>query len=334
MERMLLTLKPAAEQETALTELLRDQQDPTSPRYHQWITPQQFGEQFGPTQQDVGAVASWLQSHGFQVNRVANGRRAIEFSGEAHHVEETFQTEIHSYNVNGETHIANSTDITLPSEIGAVAGGVVSLHDFRSRPMHHRVPQIAPQFTDSSGRHSLTPYDFAAIYNLLPVWTGLSIDGTGQSIAAVSRSNIHMSDVTAFRSAYGLPGNNTQVILNGRDPGVLTKTGDDVEADLDVEWSGAIAKGATVKLIVSSDTATSDGIDLSNQYAVDNHVANIVSVSYGSCEAQIGSFNDFYSSFGSRLQLRECPCLCRRATAARRTATIRRQSVQPETDLR
>src|SRR4029079_6259171 len=92
------------------------------------------------------------------------------------------------------------------------------------------------------------------------------------------------------------PGNNPQVLRNGPDPGVLTRTGDDVEADLDVEWSGAVAKGASIKLIVSSDTATSDGIDLSNEYAVDNNVANIVSGSYGACEAQIGSFNSFYNS--------------------------------------
>src|SRR2546422_145809 len=48
MERMLLVLKRSPEQEDALRKLLDDQQDKASPSYHKWLTPDQFGQQFGP----------------------------------------------------------------------------------------------------------------------------------------------------------------------------------------------------------------------------------------------------------------------------------------------
>jgi subtilase family serine protease len=46
--------------QASFTELLRQQQDPSSPRYHRWLTPQQVGEQYGPTQHDLDALTSWL----------------------------------------------------------------------------------------------------------------------------------------------------------------------------------------------------------------------------------------------------------------------------------
>src|ERR1035437_5102762 len=83
MARMLLVLQRSAAQESALQKLLDDQQDPNSPGYHQWLTPDAFGQQFGPSDQDIQTVTAWLASHGFQVAQVGKGRTAIEFSGTA-----------------------------------------------------------------------------------------------------------------------------------------------------------------------------------------------------------------------------------------------------------
>ena len=104
MDRMLLVLKRSPEQQTALLKLLDDQQDKTSASYHKWLTPEQFGQHFGPADADIQAVTSWLQSHGFQVARVAKGRTMIGFSGNAAQVQEAFHTAIHKYVVNGESH--------------------------------------------------------------------------------------------------------------------------------------------------------------------------------------------------------------------------------------
>jgi hypothetical protein len=294
MDRMLLQLRSSSEQEAALEQLLADQLDPSSPRYHAWLTSEQFGEQFGPAKPDLDVITAWLQSQGFQVTEVAAGRRAIEFSGAARQVEAAFHTQINRYEWNGERHIANSTDISIPEALAPVVAGVASLHDFGARPLHHIIHSpIAPQADFNGGLHGLAPYDFAAIYNLAPLWTA-GYDGTGQKVAIIGETDIKLSDVTGFRSMFGLPANNPTIIVNGKDPGIIP--GEETEADLDVEWAGAVAKGASIVFVTSASTNSSDGITLSAQYIVNHATAPVMSLSYGLCEAQMGSGNQFYGS--------------------------------------
>ncbi len=303
MDRIQLHLKSSPLQQAALDRLLQDQQDPASSNYHLWLTPERFGELFGPAQQDLDAVTAWLQGHGFQGIALAPGRRSIEFSGTAVQVESAFHTEMHRYVVNGERHIANATDIAIPSALSPVVGGIVSLHDFRRQALH-RVIGPAPGVkrggeTDlTSGTHGISPYDFAAIYNVISLWNA-GFDGTGQTVAIAGRTNINPTDITTFRSTFGLVGNNTQIILNGPDPGIVS-SGEETEADLDVEWSGGVAKGAAVKFVVSKSTNVSDGVDLSSSFIVNYNLASTMSVSFGSCEAQMGSDNGFYNSLWSQ----------------------------------
>ena len=308
MDSMLLVLKSSPEQETALEQLLAEQQDPFSPHYREWLTPQQFGERFGASRQDLDVITNWLQDHGFRVNSVAESRRTIEFSGTARQVEEAFETEIHNYEVNGQRHVANATDIAIPEALAPVVGGIASLHDFPVHPLYHRVGASvtesarpgtpAPAYNLSGGGHAIGPYDFATIYNVAALWN-LSYDGTGQTIAIAGHTNIKLSDVAAFRSYFGLPANNPQIIVNGPDPGIISAD-EETEADLDVEWSGAVAKGATVKFVVSKSTNSTDGLDLSNQYIVNNNLASVMSLSFGACEADLGSENQFYNSLWSQ----------------------------------
>jgi subtilase family serine protease len=293
MARMMLHLTSSAGQEAAIESLLTAQQDPASPSYRQWLTPAQFGQQFGVAQADLDTVTGWLQSQGFTVNAVAAGRRSIEFSGTASQVEQAFHTEMHRYNVNGEDHVANSTDISIPSALAPVVGGVVSLHNFRAHPLHKTISRN-PLTALSGGTNALSPYDFAAIYDVAALWN-LNFNGAGQTIAVAGRTNINPTDVTTFRSTFGLPGNNTQIVVNGTNPGIVSSD-EETEADLDVEWSGAVAKGATIEFVVSASTNSSDGVDLSDQYIVDNNLAPVLSLSFGGCEAENGSANAFYNS--------------------------------------
>jgi subtilase family serine protease len=300
MDRILLVLDSSPEQETALEQFLAEQQDPSSPQYHEWLTPRQFGERFGASQQDLDVVANWLQDRGFQVNSVAEGRRTIEFSGTARQVEDAFQTEIHNYEVNGERHVANAVDIAIPEALAPVVGGIVSLHDFPVHPLYRRVaPLVRSPAFNYSGGHAIGPYDFAAIYDVAALWNQ-NYDGSGQTIAIPGHTNIKPADVTAFRTYFGLPANNPQIILNGADPGIISAD-EETEADLDVEWSGAVAKGATVKFVVSKSTRSTDGVDLSNQYIVNNNLASVMSLSFGACEAQLGAAgNQFYNNLWSQ----------------------------------
>jgi pseudomonalisin len=295
MERIQMQLTSSPEQEAELEQLLAGQHDAASPHFQEWLTPEQFGERFGPAQQDIDAVVRWLEDNGFHVNEIGRGRRTLEFTGTASQVERAFDTQMRQYEVSGVRHLANATDVAIPEALAPVIGGVVSLHDFRHQPMHQVLGQMpAPVTNLNGGSHGLSPYDFAAIYNVTQLWNS-NWDGSGQSVAIAGRTNIKLSDVVTFRSTFGLPVNNPQVLLNGRDPGIVS-TGEEMEADLDVEWSGGVAKGATIKFVVSASTNASDGVDLSNQYIVNNNLATVVSVSFGLCEAYMGSGNAFYNS--------------------------------------
>ncbi len=294
MDRMLLTLLPDAAQQEALLELLEAQHNPESPYYHQWLTPKQYGELFGVSEADAAQVTGWLQAHGMDVEEVTAGRRSIVFSGTAAQVESAFYTQIHTYKIAGEVHHANATDPQIPAAFIGVVGGVVSLHDFRSEPMHSGARIPTPDFT-SGGSYYLAPADFATVYDLGPLYQQ-SITGSGQSIAIVARSNINISDVRQFRSSFGLPANDPQIIPNGSDPGI-TSSGEETEADLDVEWSGAVARNAAIKFVVSKSTNSSDGSYLSAQYIVSHNLAPVMSMSFGLCEAALGSSgNNFINS--------------------------------------
>ncbi|WP_058186013.1 protease pro-enzyme activation domain-containing protein [Terracidiphilus gabretensis] len=293
LERMVLVLAPSAAQQEELDALVQAQHEPSSSLYRQWLTPQEYGQRFGAPESDVAQITYWLESHGFTVEPMRAGRRVVVFSGTAAQVAEAFHTQIHRYAALGEEHIANVNDPQIPRALAPVVSGVLSLHDFRHTPQIQAKRQTQqsreasnPEYTDGSYNY-LMPSDYATIYDLNPLYSS-GVSGSGVSIAIVGRSNITLSDVTTFRSNAGLPANNPAIIVDGANPGVLSG-GDHDEATLDVEWSGAVAPNAAVKFVVAESTATTDGVDLSAQYIVDNDVAPVMSTSYGSCEAYLGS---------------------------------------------
>jgi pseudomonalisin len=289
MQRMLLVLKRSPEQESALQKLLDEQQDKGSPNYHKWLTPEEFGTQFGPSDQDIQIVTGWLQSHGFQIGQVAKGRSVVEFSGTAAQVQEAFHTPIHKFAVNGEEHWANAADPQIPAALAPVVAGVNTLHNFYKKPMHKFSPKrvslpsaTSPQFTGSSGSHALVPGDYAVIYNINPLYTQ-GIQGNGVNVAVVGRSNLDIGDVFDFQNLFGSSSSFT-LVLNGPDPGILSPD-EQAEATLDVSWSAAIARGAAINFVVSASTNTTDGVDLSELYIIDNNLADVMTESFGACEA-------------------------------------------------
>jgi hypothetical protein len=289
MDRMMLVLQPDADQERALQALLAAQQDPQSPQYHQWLTPESFGKLFGISDHDLAEVTGWLHSHGFEVEPVSSGRQTLLFSGTAAQVEAAFHTQIHTYIVNGETHYANSSDPKIPLALAAVINGVASLNDFQSMPLHQGLEPLrapAPEFSQGS-THYMAPADFATIYDVAALYSS-SVDGTGQSIAIVGRTNFPIADVSNFRSTFGLPANTPTVVLNGPNPGIVSSN-EQTEAELDVEWSGAVAKNATIQFVLSASTSSTDGALLSAQYIVNHNLAPVMSSSFGLCEAAIGT---------------------------------------------
>jgi hypothetical protein len=307
MQRMLLVLKHSADQESSLRKLLDDQQDKASAHFHQWLTPTQFGQQFGPTDNDIQVITAWLQSHGFQVGST-KGRAVLEFSGSASQVREAFHTTIHKYVVKGEQHWANDRDPQIPAALTPAVAGVLTLHNFLKKPTIHVVKEPAAAkivpgkkplvtFPAQNGQpitNALAPQDYAVIYNINPVYNNapVGITGTGIVIGVIGRSNLFNGgeDVSDFRNnAFSISGGSGSfnIVLNGPDPGDLgVGGGEEAEATLDSTWSGAIAYGAAVNLVVSATTNSTDGVDLSEVYIVENNFADVMTESFSSCELQ------------------------------------------------
>jgi pseudomonalisin len=287
LDRMLLVLNSSHAQQADLDALLAAQQDPDSPLYHQWLTPAEFGARFGASDADLAQVTAWLAAQGFIVDEIPAGRRLVAFSGSAAQVAAAFHTPLHIYRVDGTDHLANAEDPQIPVGLSGLIAGIVSLHNFRRTSEMGALAPLSMQPEYSAGAtHYLFPADFATIYDLNPLFAA-GTNGTGSSIAIAARSNIKLSDVEAFRSMAGLPANDPSVTLDGADPGLVAHDQD--ESTLDAQWSGAAAPAAKVNLVVAASTATTDGIDLAAAYIVNHAAAQVVSVSYGSCEQDMGA---------------------------------------------
>jgi subtilase family serine protease len=298
-----MTFKMTAAQQADLDGLLAAQQQRGSPDYQRWLTPEQFGSRFGLSQSDITKVTGWLESRGFRVENVPASRNMITFSGTARQVETALHTEMHRYVVNGKEHFANTGDPSVPAALADVVMGFRGLNNFQLKPKALR--KINPKFTSGvSGNHFITPLDFATIYDVSQLYQR-SITGTGQKIAVVGQSNISLNDVMAFRSNSGLaqkgapngpcPGAScpVQVVIvpGDSDPGMVS--GDIDEANLDVEWAGAIAYNATVIFIVGNPN-TAGGVADAITYAIApppgvSIPAPVLSTSYGDCEPDFSS---------------------------------------------
>ena len=295
LDRMILLMKPTAQQQAALNALLAAQQNPHSPFFHKWLTPAQFAARFGASAAGIAQVSRWLRSHGFTVDEVPAGRGLIYFSGTSTQLEEAFHAPIHHFRTPTGEHIANTRNPEIPAALADSVSGIVSLHNLRRQPMlHAHIPLTSrPQWT-LYGSHYLYPGDLAVIYNIDPLYAS-GTTGSGVSIAIAGRSNILASDVAAFRAASALPAQTPVVILPNGDPGLSGVDQD--EATLDVEWAGAVAPSATATLVAEASTATTDGVDLASAYIVNHALAPVVTVSFASCEQQMGSTElAFYNS--------------------------------------
>jgi subtilase family serine protease len=230
LPRITLMLRRTPEQRAALGRLLDEQQNPTSPDYHRWLTAQEFGARFGASQNSLGEVLAWLREQGLELESTAFGRGWIVATGTVHQAENAFRTEIHWYRVGGKLHFAPATAPTIPPELERIVASIRGLDDFRWQAS----PRFQPMYTAGDGTHAIAPADLTTIYNFA------GGDGTGQGIVIVGQSDIYLSDIGTFRQTFGLPAGVPQTILIGADPGV-DLGGDMLEAGADLEWAGAAA---------------------------------------------------------------------------------------------
>jgi hypothetical protein len=286
LDHVMVMLKRSAAQQAELDQLLAEQQDRSSRNYHSWLTPEQFGDRFGASPNDAAQVVKWLQSEGLVVDEVSRARSWIWFSGTAAQMQAALRTEIHRYQVGGESHFANAAEPSVPAAIEPLINGIQGLDDFHPQRGQSRhvllsgegsANPVAPLFTTAGGNHLLAPDDFATIYNLGPLYNS-GYDGSGQRIVVAGRSAVDLTDIRAFRTLYSLPQNDPQIVLvpGTADPGKTSSMG---EADLDIEWAGAVARKASIIYVYSADVSR-----ISVPYAINQNLAPIITFSFGLCE--------------------------------------------------
>ena len=313
MNRIVLVLKKSDAQQKDLASLLESQHTQGSDSFHKWLTPEQFAARFGPSADDLAKLTGWLGSKGFSEIKVGRTGQSIEFSGTVASTQTAFGTSIHQFQtkVAGtvERHVANATPVSIPSALSPLVQGLLSLNDFRSKPLHTdfgkeirnadgKMVRVKGDATSTDGNgnfsYALAPADLNKIYNATSLPAG--IDGTGVSISVIGRAEINLTDLQTFRQIFALPANDPNILITGPDPG-NNISNDAGESTLDLEWAGAVAPKATLNFVIAASTDTTDGIALSSLYAVENVISPILTVSYGSCEMHNGpSGNLFWNS--------------------------------------
>ena len=279
-----MSFKQTPEQQAAMKQLLDSQQDRSSANFHKWLTGQQLGERFGLSTRDMAKISSWLESEGFTIVEVAKARNWISFKGTAGQVQHTFSARIDRFSRDNEEFFANVNEVSIPRSLEGVVQGFAGLDNFRAKSAMVR-PKARPAYAGLDGNDYLSPNDLATIYDLGPLYEA-GVDGTGQRIAIVGDSDIHLADIEQFRSQFGLTKNDpADVLATGcSDPGF---TADEGEADLDLEWSGAVARNASLTYIKCD--RNDGGILIALAYAVNNNTAPIISMSFTECEPEMST---------------------------------------------
>jgi subtilase family serine protease len=300
MQDMILLLRRSDAQEAALTKLMHDQLDHNSAHYHKWLTAKEFGHKFGPSASDVDTISAWLTSHGFNVHQRSVGGRTITFDGTAGQVREAFHAEIHTIEANGERHIANMSNPTMPAALAPAVVGIVKLNNYMPHPNFIG----RSDFTYTNGtkvEHAVVPEDLATIYNINPVFDGGNT-GQGQTVVIIEDSNIkNVSDWATFRSKFGLSkytdATLTQTHPAGSgsctDPGI---GGAEDEANLDAQWASAGAPSAKIVLASCRDTTQFGGFLALDNLIDGSNLPPVVSISYGSGEEGDGETENTYIS--------------------------------------
>ena len=298
LNQFTMVLARSPQQEQALGQLIADQQDPASPNYHHWLTPTEIGDRFGLSDSDITTLTSWLQSQGLHVNWISPSRTFIGFGGAAADVGRAFQTEMHTYKVNGEDRISVASDPMIPEALAPAIQSIRGLFTIEEHPFYRAesARSASPEANSSSGNHYLAPADFATLYDL-----PASLTGAGTTIGIVDRSRTNFADFTNFSALTGstFP-NPTEIVptaFGGVDPGPAytappggtTSTGEQGEATLDVLRAGSVAPGANLLLVVA--TSASGGIDADTEYLVNTSPvpAQVITISFGACESSAGS---------------------------------------------
>jgi subtilase family serine protease len=266
-----------------LERTLAELNDPKSPSYQHWLSPEEYGRRFGRSQEQIDHAVAWLKAGGMDVDRIYSNHVSIGFSGTVAAVQDTFHVQLAMYSeaVTGRVFYSNTTKPTLPREIETMTSGLLGLNDAVILHAEHAdLKQITAQQI-AAGSYA-PPQQFSIDYNYAPLW-GMGIQGAGQSVAVVMDSDVLDSDINTYSSTYGLPPIDLQrPAIFPASAGKLTTDQD--ESTCDVLSVSAAAPLAEVDLVVVP-SLFSTYTDTADEDIINGNTIKLVSESFGGCES-------------------------------------------------
>ncbi|MGH7924309.1 MAG: S53 family peptidase [Candidatus Binatus sp.] len=301
LQPLAMRLTMAIRNRAELALLLADQQDPASPDYHRWLTPDEFTARFGPTDTDLARVTQWLNEKGFTVKSADASTREVSFTSTVAVAEKVFGVKI-AATADGLLY-SNATDPAVPARLAPLIESIHGLDNLlHSKPLVRRVTKpdasaSSPAAIVGAAGPAFGPNDIYTFYNETPL-LDLNIDGRNAGcIAVVEDSNLDEPAANAFNAQFGLPAlsgmtNFKVVLVDDTDPG---QNADEDEAMVDVSYSHAVAPGSNIRVYLGDQNNTKSVAVLDAIHAAvtdRDDPCTAISISFGFC----GGSKRFYKS--------------------------------------
>lgn len=272
--------------EQQLATLLRNLYTPGSPDYHHYLTPQQFAAEFGPTQAQQQQVIDYLRSQGMTVTQVAPNGLLIDATASIATVQNAFQVKINTYQSGARSFYANATVPTVPDTLSSVILSIGGMdNSVRLRPLARQASSVETHRANAAqGGNGYGPTELRGAYDALPL-AQAGIQGSNQTVAVFELDGYKSSDINQYfkNNTLGTP-NVSNVLVDGYDGSANDGA---IEVELDIEVVGAMAPKAAQ--IVYEGPNTTQGVNDTYNKIVTDGKAQVVSVSWGECEAQSGT---------------------------------------------
>jgi subtilase family serine protease len=251
-----------------LQSFIREQNDPASPVYQQFLTPQEVTERFGPSQQDWNALVAFAKASGFEIVGGTRDGRDLQLIGSVSNIEKAFHVTMGIYQDPTEDRTFYAVDreptVDLPFQIWHISG---LDNDSKPHPLYvkksdyakaHGIAEadVVPNATTGSGPSaSFLGSDMRAAY-----YGGTALTGTGQTLALFEFLGTDLADLTTYYKNVGQtePYTPTLISTGGYSTSCTESSGcDDTEQTLDMTQAMGMAPGTTMLYMYVCGNASS-----------------------------------------------------------------------------
>jgi kumamolisin len=262
--------------------------------FQSFLSPDEFADRFGPSRDTQRNVLSFFQSHGVRAEFVGDSSMVLVARGTARSVASVLHTHFVAVRDGSQRGYLTTSASYLPREIASVIAGVSGLS---SLPRAHSNVQPAPRpalaaptacssaSTAASARNAYLPAAIASAYGIDTALAN-GYNGSGRSVAIVSFADYYANDISTYWSCFGLSNSVIDVPVSGG-PASSTAATDGAEVALDIQQVASLAPGATIYNYAAPNDAFGF-VDVFSAIA-DDHLADVVTVSWGMCETDAAS---------------------------------------------